>query len=99
MHRHIGANMPGYLPVNDPSIVRTKAEAISCMAEDIRAYQDLDCLTHGYDHKPYRQQGRVKDGDVYLEPRACVGGASFHFWFTEPCSCEEGEQEIEEYAA
>lgn len=93
-HYHVGYNMPGYMP--DPDSVHTvgsKRQAAASIMSDVEAYQDMDCIEHGYDHKPYHKAGRAKDGDVWLTPRECIGGSDFHFWY-QACVCDEGAHEL-----
>lgn len=91
-HYHVGSNMVGYMPDSDVFTVRTKRDAIAGMREDVAHYW---ASFDSEDDRPYKS-GRVSDGDIYVYRDREPTTLPIHFWVSDPCECDEGEQEWSE---
>ena len=82
-HYHVGYNMPGYLPENDPDVCKLKSDAL----RGLKFWRD-----HLNEENEYRQEGKLAWGDVYL--RAKRGGPDWHLWISK--CYDEGPDHQEE---
>jgi hypothetical protein len=97
-HYHVGHNMAGYMPESDVYTVSSLQAAQSASLADAKF--DLDSAWDGYfgltpaERKQYGVRKPTKSGsrgDYWLN---YDGRADFHYWVSDRCDCQEGQDEL-----
>jgi len=99
-HYHVGHNMAGYMPESDVYTYRTLREAISASLSDRKF--DMDSAWDAYlslTSAERKQYGVTKPRASGSRGQYWVnfdGRADYHYWVSDACTCDEGEQELKE---